>query len=89
MEQITLKEALAIINECKQSNRKRCSIEYVSYDKRRKGSRLKKVINAYRGSSSHDEMKNHTVNVATNGRWEARTIHIPLIMKVNGKKVLL
>jgi hypothetical protein len=92
MESITLKKALQEIKSCRRSNEQRCSIDFVTFDRRRsakEGSSVKQVTDVFlaKGSARYDAMSNNLIHVASRHHTTPWPIHLHLIMKVNGMKV--
>lgn len=89
---LTLKEALSITRQRVGKFPKPFSAEFVSYDSnysRSKGrSDLIKIENAVRVKSSHDTKTNATFSYKDLNSGSIGTIHIKLLMKVNGKWVV-
>ncbi len=86
---MTLKNALKIIHGCSKESRDRFDVEFLSCDvKRKKYGDLKVLTRCRLASSSHDAMKHGTINVLHNGSLTEQTIHIHLIMKVNGQFII-
>lgn len=87
MEEINLSGALKEIKSCVKSSSKRCSISYVSFDRRRKTSDPKQVHGAFYAKGNHDEMQHGTIHVATDDEHKPYPIHLSMIMSVNKKRV--
>lgn len=86
-QEIGLKEAIDMIRACKKSNTQRAVIEFISYDRKRKGSKAKVISGAFSAKGSHNEMKNSTIHVATDNKFEPTPIHTLMIVKVNNRRV--
>lgn len=87
-----MKDALRIINLKENGLPVPFSVEFISYDsnKHRSGkvSRLKKLENAIKVRSNHNQKKNATITVKRLEGRGVETIHFKLIMKLNGITVL-
>ncbi len=85
---MTLDKALETIRKCVKNSPFRFDIEFVTLDvKRKTGGTLKVLNNCRVASSSHNPFEHGTINVLAAGQTHENTIHIKLIMKLNGEFV--
>ena len=87
----SLSEAMRVINTKDRGLPVPFAIEYISFDsnKSRSGgtSALRKVENAIKIRSAHDDKKNATVTFKKLNGQGVDTVHIKLILKLNGEEV--
>ena len=85
---MSLKEALEVMRKCVKNSPFRFDIEFVTYDaNRKKAGKLKQFKSCRLASSSHNEMDHGTITIMAAGMRHETTLHLKLIMKVNGEFV--
>jgi hypothetical protein len=83
---MTLAKAFEVMNKCVKNSPFRFDIEFVTLDVKRKAAgKLKVMRNCRLAGSSHNQMEHGTINVIAAGTLHEVTVHVKLIMKINGE----
>lgn len=82
---MSLNEALEEIRGCNKFNARTFSIEFLTYDAKRKTGGKIKVFDRCKGAgSSNNERLNGTVSIQSSDHAHPIAVHIHLIQKLNG-----
>lgn len=82
------KEALGIIDRCRKDTIERFQIDFVTYDRKRgTGGEPKRLDDCFVTGSNHNQFENGTITIQTAQVSHPITVHVNLIMKINGQWV--
>ncbi len=86
---VLLQKALEIMNGCSYESQKRFSIEFLTYDKKRKtGARRVALKHCYTTGLSHNQNQHGTIGIHEHNGTNPIPVHIRLIMKINNEFIV-